>query len=69
MGTMMELSDDDAEIIFLDKPTGDAFPNLAVILKPGDSMRLNRNCEVRHVHLEGEVKHAKEFVVIEDSTK
>ena len=68
IGTTMELSDDEAEIVFLDKPTGDSFPNMAVILKPGHSMRLNRNCEVRHVHLKGEVKHAKEFVVLEDST-
>ena len=65
MGEMLELSDDEADIIFLDKPTKDAFPNIAVILKPGKTMRLNRNCEVKHIHLQGEEKRAKEFIVME----
>jgi len=65
MSAIMELSNDETEVVFLGKPAPDANPNLAVILKPGDSMQLNRNSEVIHIHLKGEVKHAKEFVVLD----
>jgi hypothetical protein len=65
IGDILELSDDDTDVVLLDKPKQDTFPNMAVILKPGSTMRLNRNCEVKHIHLEGEEKHAKQFIVIE----
>lgn len=65
VGEILELSDDEADIVFLDKPTKDVYPNMAVVLKPGKTMRLNRNCEVKHIHLQGEEKHSKEFIIIE----
>ena len=69
MGETLELSDDEAEIVALEEPSDDRYPDMAVMLKPNVQMRLNRNCEVIHVHIKSEDKHTKEFVVVNTGNK
>jgi len=66
LGSVLELSDDETEIVMLEEESRHRYPDMAVILKPGTSMRLNRNCEVWHIHIRGEIKQPKNFVIVED---
>lgn len=57
-GEMIELSDE-TEIVIMEERKDD----LGVILESGDTCKLNRNCEVIHIHIKGEEKHKKKFIV------
>ena len=48
-----------------EKPKDDRFPDIAVVLNPGVTMKLNRNCEVILLPLKGESKQNKKFIVKE----
>jgi hypothetical protein len=58
LGEMIELSDETEVVIMQDRKD-----DIAVILKPGDTCKLNRNCEVIHIHLADEDNHKKKFIV------
>jgi hypothetical protein len=58
LSEMIELSDE-TEIVIMEERKDD----IGVILEPGDTCKLNRNCEVIHIHITGEEKHKKNFIV------
>jgi hypothetical protein len=63
---LMEISDDETEIVPITERSElkeNTYPDIGVILNAGVTMKLNRNCEVIHIHLKGEEKRKKKFII------
>ncbi len=63
VGELLEISDKEAEIVAVSEPKENSYPDIAAVINKGVSMKLNRNCEVIHVHLKGEEKRRKKFYI------
>jgi len=61
-GNIFEISDKDTVIMAVSDKEAE-YPNFAIILKPGVSMRINKKCVVTHVHIKGENKRRKKFTL------
>ncbi len=60
---LMEISDDDSEIMPVTEQRENTYPDIGVIINAGVTMKLNKNCEVIHIHLKGEEKRKKKFII------
>jgi hypothetical protein len=63
MNDLMEISDDETEIMPINERKENTYPDIGVILNAGVTMKLNKNCEVIHIHLKGEEKRKKKFII------
>ena len=63
MQDVIEISDDEADILVVEETKKNTYPDIIVALKSGETMRLNKNCEVILVQSKSEKKKIKEFVV------
>ena len=59
----IDVSDDNAEIMPVTEQKCGTYPDIAIIINSGVALTLKKNCEVIHIHLKGEDKHKKKFMI------